>query len=175
MKISLVTGVLFFCFTMISVVFAQESPKLMDSEIAYVAVVANQNDIDFAKIALKKSKDENVLKFAQAMVADHQAVIDMAVELVTKLGVTPKESDVSKQYQASAMQTQEMLNSKSGKAFDQAYVTNEVNYHKAVISAIESVLIPQTVNAELKALLGKALPILEAHLHHAEMVQRQMR
>lgn len=33
--------------------WAQDMPKLSDAEIASVAVVANQNDIDFANIAIK--------------------------------------------------------------------------------------------------------------------------
>ena len=167
---ALVTGLLFFFVTILSPAFAQKAPTLSDAEIASVAVVANQNDINFANIAIKKSKDAKVVNFAKTMIADHQAVIDMAVALVTKLKVTPKDNAVSKQYLARA----KMLNSKSGKAFDKAYVDNEVNYHRAVIGAVKTVLIAQAQNAELKALLEKAVPIFETHLHHAEMVQKEM-
>ena len=68
--------------------------------------------------------------------------------------------------------SQEMLNSKKGKAFDKAYIDNEVGYHKAVISAVRDILIPQTSNMELKALLQGVLIALQAHLKHAEMVQK---
>lgn len=166
--------VVLFAVTFISSVGAQDVPKLSDAEIASVAVVANQNDIDFANIAIKKSKDAEVINFAKTMIGDHQAVIDMAVALVTKLKVTPKDNAVSKQYLADAKKTKKMLQSKSAKKFDKAYVDNEVAYHKAVIAAVETVLIPQAQNEELKALLEKALPILETHLHHAEMVQKQI-
>ena len=164
-----------FFVTLISPAFAQKALKLSDAEIASVAVVANQNDIDFAHIAMKKSKDAKVIEFAKAMIADHQSVIDMAVALVTKLNVTPKDNAVSKQYTTSAKATIKMLNSKSGKAFDKAYVANEVAYHKAVIAAVKTVLIPQAQNGELKALLEKVVPILETHLHHAKMVEREMK
>ena len=151
--------------------FAQKAPKLADDEIASVAVVANQNDIDFSKIAQKKSKNAEILKFAQTMAADHQSVIDQAVALVTKLKVTPKDNAVSKKMVADAKKTGKMLNAKSGKSFDKAYIDNEVAYHKAVISAVESVLIPQAQNGELKALLQAVVPTLKIHLEHAEMVQ----
>jgi putative membrane protein len=36
------------------------------------------------------------------------------------------------------------------------------------------VLIPQSQNAELKALLEKVLPILKTHLEHAQMVQKSV-
>lgn len=175
MKSSTVTGLVIFLLTFFSSAVAQDAPKLSDAEIASVAVVANQNDIDFANIALKRSKDPKVQEFAKTMIADHQAIIDMAVALVTKLKMTPKDNAVSDQYLANAKETMKMLNGKSATTFDKAYVDNEVTYHKAVIAAVKTVLIPQSKNAELKALLEKALPILETHLQHAEMVQGKMK
>lgn len=173
-KVALVTGAVLFFVTFLSPAFAQETPTLSDAEIASVAVVANQNDIDFANIALQKSNDPKVLEFANTMITDHQAVIDMAVALVTKLKVTPRDNAVSKQYLANAKETMKMLNSVSSKDFDKTYVDNEVAYHKAVIDAVKTVLIPQSQNEELKALLQKVVPILETHLKHAEMLQKQM-
>ena len=152
--------------------YTQKSPKLSDPEIASVAVVANQNDIDFAAIAKQKSKNAEVLNFAKTMANDHQAVIDQAVALVTKLKVTPKDNTVSKSLTADAAKTKKMLLSKSPASFDKAYIDNEVAYHKAVISTVESVLIPQAANAALKSLLQNVLPTLKAHLEHAEMVQK---
>jgi putative membrane protein len=152
--------------------FAQSSTKLTDPEIASVAVVANQNDIDFASIAITKSKNKNVLEFAQTMTTDHQSVIDQAIALVKKLGVTPKDNAVSKKLLSDAENTKKTLSSKSGDAFNKAYVNNEVAYHKAVIAEVENVLIPDANNAELKDLLQKVLPVLKTHLEHAEMIQK---
>jgi putative membrane protein len=152
--------------------YSQKSVNLTDAEIASSAVVANQNDIDFAKIAKQKSKNAEILKFAETMAKDHQAVIDQAVALVTKLKVTPKDNAVSRKLKADASKTKTMLQSKSAKTFDKAYIDNEVGYHKAVIAAVETVLIPQADNAELKGLLQNVVPALRAHLEHAEMVQK---
>jgi len=151
---------------------AQNKPQLTDPEIASVAVTANQIDMGFADIALAKSKDTSILDFAQTMKRDHQAIIDQAVALVKKLGVTPKDNAVSQKLQADAAKTNKMLNEKSGKAFNKAYIDNEVSYHKAVISTVDGVLIPEAQNAELKALLQKVVPLLKAHLSHAEMLAK---
>jgi len=75
---------------------------------------------------------------------------------------------------ADAEQTGKALRAKSGKAFDKAYIDNEVAYHKAVIAAVSGLLIPQSQNAELKGLLEKVLPALNTHLAHAEMVQKDL-
>ena len=158
----------------VSPAFAQTNPKLSDPEVASVAVVANQIDISYAEIAKKKSRDAEVLKFAQTMINDHTAVIAQAAALVKKLGVTPKDNEVSKKLLADAEKTKKDLQGKSGEAFNKAYVDNEVVYHKAVIAAVEGLLIPETDNAELKELLQNVVPALKAHLGHAEMLQKSM-
>ncbi len=151
-----------------------QNEALTDPEIASVAVVANQIDINAAKIAKEKSKDPSIIKFANTMITDHQSVINQAVALVKKLGVTPKDNAVSKKLNSDAAATKKMLMAKSGKDFNKAYIDNEVSYHKAVIDEVQNALIPQSKNAELKALLEKVLPILKTHLEHAEMVQKML-
>jgi putative membrane protein len=150
-----------------------QNTKLTDPEIASVAVTANQIDINFAKIAKEKSKNSDILQFADMMTKDHQSVIDQAVALVKKLGVTPKDNALSMKLNAEAENTAKTLRSKSDADFNKAYIDNEVGYHKAVISTVEGQLIPQSQNAELKALLQKVLPVLKTHLEHAQMVQKK--
>ena len=155
-------------------VFAQENHKLSDAEVASVAVVANQIDINYAEVAKKQSKNADILKFAETMISDHKAVIAQAAALVKKLGVTPKDNAVGQKLLADAEKTKKGLQSKSGKAFDKAYIDNEVAYHKAVIAAVEGLLIPETENKELKALLENVVPALKTHLDHAIMVQNKL-
>jgi len=153
---------------------AQKNPELSDPEVASVAVVANQIDINYASIAKSKSKDAEVLKFAETMTNDHQAVIAQATALTKKLGVVPKDNAVSQKLLSDAEKTKKSLLAKSGAAFNKAYIDNEVLYHKSVISAVEGLLIPETDNPELKSLLQNIVPALKAHLGHAEMVQKKM-
>lgn len=152
-----------------------QTSSLTDSEIASVAVTANQIDINYATVAKERSKNTEVLKFAETMTNDHKAVIAQATALVTKLKVTPKNNAVSKKLLADAEKTKKNLRSKSGKLFDKAYIDNEVAYHKAVIAAVESLLIPSAKNAELKTLLQNVVPALKTHLAHAEMVQKNFK
>ncbi|MCG2430451.1 DUF4142 domain-containing protein [Aequorivita xiaoshiensis] len=167
-------AIIVFTFTTSICICAQETPQLSDAEIANVAVVANQIDIDYAKLAIAKSNDAAVREFANTMINDHQAIIDLAVELVTKLGINPKDNPVSKSLLNQADETTKKLKSINGKAFDQAYINNEVAYHKTVIDALNTILIPQSQNTDLEALLKTAVPILETHYHHAKMAQSKI-
>ncbi|HUH47349.1 MAG TPA: DUF4142 domain-containing protein [Arenibacter sp.] len=153
---------------------AQESPKLSDPEIASVAVVANQIDIDFANIALKKTRNKEVADFAKRMIEDHKAVIAQAVALVNKLGVDPKDNVVSQSLLKDAEITKTTLEKTSKKEFDKRYIDNEVAYHEKIIGAVKGLLIPESNNQELKELLETVVPALEVHLGHAQMIQKEI-
>lgn len=170
-------GILLFTLFYSTDAFARkgDAPKLTDPEIASVAVTANQIDVDYAAIAAKKSKDAAILRFAKTMKDDHTAVIKQATELAKKLGVTPKTNAVTKSLLDGAKKESATLNSKAGKEFNKAYINNEVAYHEAVISTVETVLIPQTQNKELKAFLEKVMPSLKMHLEHAKKVQSELK
>jgi putative membrane protein len=154
---------------------ANAQSNLSDPEVAAVAVAANQIDVKYGEIAKQKSKNQDIVNFAETMIRDHNAVIGQATELVKKLNVTPKDNSLSQKLNSDAEQTRKTLNSKSGAAFDKAYIDNEVAYHKAVIDAVKNVLIPDTENQELKNLLNDILPALNTHLEHAQMVQKKIK
>lgn len=73
--------------TLPDLIVAQETPQLTDPEIASVAVVANQIDINYAEVALRRSSNESIKEFAHNMKTDYKAVIDRAEVLVTNFGV----------------------------------------------------------------------------------------
>ena len=104
------------------------------------------------------------------MVRDHEAVNKQALDLVKKLKVTPEDNDTSKALSKQATEKLAELSKLKGVEYDKAYVANEVAYHKAVNSALETQLIPSANNAELKSLLQTGLKIFQGHQQHAEHV-----
>lgn len=153
---------------------SQAQSKLTDPEIASVAVTANQIDVNYGKIALRKSRNPEIRKFAETMIKDHTDIIKQAVALATKLHVTPKTNATTQSLLEGEKKTTRTLDSKRGKAFDQAYIDNEVAYHKAVINAVQNVLIPDATNEQLKDLLTKVMPLLNSHLQMAENTQAEL-
>ena len=145
-----------------------------DAQIADIVVTANQVDIDAGKLAQSRAQSKEVKDFAQLMVTDHSAVNKSAVELVTKLHVTPEPNDTSKGLQQGGDANIAALKKLSGAAFDKAYVDHEVTYHQAVLDAVDKTLIPNARNAELKALLVKVRPAFVAHLEHAKQLQASL-
>lgn len=141
-----------------------------DAEIAAIVVAANSVDIEAGKLAQGKASNPEVAAFAERMVVDHTAVNQQAVDLVTKLGVTPVESDASRGLLADGEATRTRLGALEGADFDLAYAEHEVAYHEAVINVVDTVLVPNAQNQELKDLLVAVRPALVAHLEHAKQM-----
>ena len=149
----------------------QESAKASgpsDAEIAAIVVAANAVDADIGDLAATRGSSAEVRQFGKTMSTDHRAVNQAAGELVARLKVTPLDNAVSRKLQTDGAAVKAELSTKTGAEFDRAYIAHEVEYHKAVISAVDQILIPNADNAELKQTIISVRPALVAHLQHAE-------
>ncbi len=145
--------------------------EVTDPQIASIVVSANQVDIDAGKLAETTSRNPDVQAFGRLMVEAHAGVNRSAVELVTRLKVTPEDNATSRGLKAGGAQNVAALKKLSGAAFDKAYVDHEVVYHQQVLDAVDKTLIPSAKNADLKALLVKVRPAFVSHLEHARQLQ----
>jgi putative membrane protein len=147
---------------------ASAAAELNDAQIAAIVVAANQIDIDAGKLAESKSTNPEVKAFAHRLIGEHTDVNKQAADLATKLKITPEESTISKALKSDAKRNTERLKKLSGKDFDKLYVADEVAFHQQVLNAVDTKLLPNAQNEELKALLVKVRPALVAHQEHAE-------
>jgi putative membrane protein len=172
MKLNFAATAVFLALSMAAGSASAAAPS--DPQIAAIVVTANQVDIDAGNLALSKAKSPDVKTFAQLMITDHSGVNKAATELVQKLHVTPEASPTSQSLQKGGEDNVAALKKLSGSAFDRAYVDHEVAYHQAVLDAVDTTLIPNAQNAELKALLVKVRPAFVAHLAHAQRLQGEL-
>ena len=161
--------------TLLSSSALAQGAKLTDPQIAHIAYTAGVIDVAAGKQALSKASNKEVKAFADNMVRDHEAVNNLALDLVKKLNVTPEDNDTSKALSKQAADKSAELGKLNGAAFDKAYVANEVAYHKAVNSALETQLIPSASNPELKSLLQTGLKIFQGHQQHAEHIAASLK
>ena len=155
--------------------YAQPAAKPTDPQIAHIAYTAGELDIAAAKQAIGKSHNKDVLAFADEMVRDHTAVNKQALALCAKLHVTPQDNPTSMALTKQADAKRAELAKLAGAAFDKAYVANEVAYHKSVNGSLETTLIPDAQNAELKSLLTTGLKLFREHQAHAEHLAAELK
>jgi putative membrane protein len=150
-----------------------EQKTLDDPTIVAIFDAANTYDMETGGLALHKSRTKAVRDLAQQFVNDHKAVRQQGRELAKKLTVTPTPPEHFALAEAHAKAMRE-LRGKSGVEFDKAYVAHEIDFHQAVLDALNGSLIPAIKNAELKAFVEKVGPAFMGHLEAAKQLQKQL-
>jgi len=145
-----------------------------DAEIAATVTAANDTDIQNGQLAMSKSANAEVKAFAKEMVAAHTQLNEQGSALLSKLSVTPSDNPTSTSIRTGGETTRASLNGLSGADFDKAYINAEVDLHQAVLDQLDNTLIPSAQNAELKELLQKARPTIQAHLDHAKSLKSKL-
>jgi putative membrane protein len=147
--------------------------SLNDPTIVAIYDAANTYDIEAAHLAERKATTKEIRDFAAMLVMAHTDARQKGRDLAKKLGVTPtppKQNPLAPDHTAAMKR----LNSLSGKAFDRAFLENEVAYHKAVISAVTTTLLPAIQNAQLKQLVVSVSPVFVQHQKAAESLLAKM-
>jgi putative membrane protein len=154
---------------------AAEAPARALDDATIVAIFDNANtvDIETGKLAAERGHSNDVRQFGAMLARDHDMVRQQGRDLAKKLGVTPTPpaGDKSAQDQAAVIRR---LSALSGAEFDRAFLQREVQFHKDVIAAIKTTLLPAVKNEELKALVVKVTPAFEAHLQMAENLGKHL-
>jgi len=148
---------------------AQKSaaPKLDDPTIVAIFDAANTWDMETGALAAKKGTTKEVREFGEMLVRDHRQVRQQGRDLAAKLGVhpTPPANFAMAADHAAALKN---LRSASGKSFDREFLGHEVAFHKAVIDAVTTTLLPSLQNQEVKDLVTKVAPAFKAHQDAAQ-------
>jgi putative membrane protein len=151
----------------------QAASALDDPTIVAIFDAANTADIETGTLAAERASSKEVRDFGAMLARDHKQARQLGRDLATKLNVTPTPPKVDQgaKDHAAAMTR---LRALKGAAFDQAFLQHEAAFHKAVIDAVTSTLLPAIQNAELKALVTQVAPAFEAHMMAAQNLEKKI-
>ncbi|HEX8830027.1 MAG TPA: DUF4142 domain-containing protein [Longimicrobium sp.] len=149
--------------------------ELSDANIAAVASASNQDEIQSSRVALEKGENAQVKQFAQRMVDDHSRMEQEMQALLQSKGITPQDNPQSTQMKQAAQTAIQALQGMSGRQLDSAYVAHQVRSHQATLQALETMLIPNARDPQMKAMLETARPAVAQHLADAQKLQGSIR
>ena len=147
---------------------------LDDPQIAAVVVDANALDSAAGEIAKAKGAAKAVRDFAEMVITEHAGLNRQASSLAKRLGLKPEGSEIIRQLQSDADLSRSRLEALSGTAFDSAYIGHEIEFHRAVLAAMDRTLIPGAQDPELKRLVSQTRPVITSHLERARTIQRSL-
>src|SRR6202008_141193 len=118
-------------------------------------------EVALAKLALKKSSNNDVKQFAQKMQQDHEQADEELSGLAKAKGLTlPPKPDA--QHEALL----KSLSAKSGAAFDREYADHMARGHAKAVALFQAA--SQSSDADVAAFAKKTLPTLEEHKQLAD-------
>ena len=152
----------------------QTRPALDDATIVAIFDAANTFDMETGALAAKKGSTQAVRDYGKQLTGDHTTVRKQGRDLAGHLHVTPtppKDFPLADAH-AAAMKK---LSSLEGVAFDRAFLEHEVAFHKAVIDAVNTTLLPALQNQQVKELVTKVAPAFNAHMVTAQNLLGRIR
>ena len=138
------------------------APHKDDKEFMMSAAHSDQNEIQQSKMALAKGVTGMAQEMANKMIADHTKSTADLKKIAAKKGITlPADMDAEHKAMAPAMQKL------SGKAFEQKYMAQMQTDHQKTANTMMAHE-KMTKDADVKAFIGKTLPVVQQHLGMAQ-------
>lgn len=146
---------------------------LSDANIFYILDRANILDSAAGAIASTKGTNSEIRGFGKMMTRDHHGLREQGQLLAKRLNITPAAppNDTSEAKMSRAMST--MNSAAKGRDFDKAYIGYQVTDHVNLLATATQAM-AAAQNPELKNMIQKATPVVQAHLDSAQAIQRRM-
>ena len=143
----------------------QAVTKMMLTNESFVekAGVSNLAEIETSKLALQRTQDPQIKRFAQRMIDDHTSATTQLKSVAQAKQLTvPAELDSAHKKEL------DKLGALAGKEFDAAYSTQMQKDHEKAVALFTAATDDKSLDPELQALARKLLPTLRAHQQDAQ-------
>lgn len=142
-----------------------------DAEILTLVSHSNSAEIASSKLALEQAQNAQVKAFAQDMIKAHTAMEQEGSKLGATLGVGTANTDKAEDKREDTAEELDELREARNAQFDKAYMKFQVEAHEKTLKMLQDQQ-EKAQNAELKAMITKAIPQVQAHLTRAEQLRK---
>lgn len=142
-----------------------------DAEILTLVSHSNSAEIASSKLALEQAQNAQVKAFAQDMIKAHTAMEQEGSKLGATLGVGTANTDKAEDKREDTAEDLDELREARNAQFDKAYMKFQVEAHEKTLRMLQDQQ-EKAQNAELKAMITRAIPQVQAHLTRAEQLRK---
>ena len=136
----------------------------VDKTFITQASLSNTAEIQAGTVATGKAENVNVRSFGEMMVMDHTTA-----QNDLKITGSNLEVDVNDVIDAEHVAIMETLNNLTGRAFDSAYIINQITDHENTIAAFQNE-INSGRHVQVTTYANKYLPKIQMHLQKADSI-----
>jgi putative membrane protein len=139
-----------------------------DAKVAGVASVSNMSEIQPSQLALSKAQRPEVRQYAQRMITEHTRLEQAMQAMLGQKGVAPEHNGYSYQMHQNLGPLLRELSAASGRDFDRLYMSHQVASHQSTLHALDTSLIPQAKDPQMKTMLQQQVrPAVAEHYTRA--------
>lgn len=149
-------------------------PSFTEDQAAEFLKTANDAEINAAQLAQRRASNQKVKNFAAMMETEHKKNKRDGRKLLGKLDVGTDRSEPARVLKQESSASIEELKKLRGSEFDQAYMANQVQMHRALLTDIDQRLIPASEQPELQQFLRETRGHVKHHLSQAEEIQNSL-
>lgn len=153
---------------------SQTAQAKKDGAVIATLIALNNNEITAAQVALQKSNNLSVKRYAKMLQREHTKNLDKTVQLSQKLGIPTVQTSTVTMIQRDGKKEVRGLDAATGNNFDVLYINDMVKNHQAALNLIDTNLLKNANNPALKNHLEKTRHHIEAHLIRAQKIQQQL-
>ena len=156
------------CAAMMGGLAVQAQGTDQDKQFIMTASQSDLTEITLSKMALTKSTNPQVKKYAEKMITDHTKLDSEMKPFADQMGVPPA-TTLTPEHQQLADQLQPL----SGADFDKQYMTDMDTSHHATLDAFNKEL-STTQNAQLKPTVQKGQKVVAMHTAMADKLSQKL-
>jgi putative membrane protein len=144
---------------------------LTDAGILSRIAVANQMEVQEARLAQEHAQSAGVKELARTLERDHSMSLEKVRALQHQIGESSPAARKEALEQSPDKNTD--LAGRTGAEFDEAFLARQKTLHEENIEAFENQFSSAAQNAEVRTLVQQTLPTLRQHLSMIERLQGQ--
>ena len=160
--------------TQFSKVSLSQTKQIRDGHIIAWFIALNQNEIDASKVALNKSQNPEVKKFAELMINQHTQNLNTVVALSKKLNIKPIDNAQVISLKKEGKNEHKKLKALNSNSIDEIYIKAMVKGHMSALQKI-NILIKSVNNNELLTYVNDTRQHVKMHLEKAKLIQMNMK
>ena len=144
------------------------SPVLSEQDQGFINTVdaSDQFELSSSQLALQKSRNPAIRRFAQRMVDDHSKTTQQLLTIANAKASNPQPMLTGPQ-----MGILSGLQGASGRAFDGDYVRGQITNHRDAVQAFQTEIATGT-DPDLHTFAEQTLPVIQDHLAMAQRLRR---
>jgi putative membrane protein len=145
--------------------------ELTEAQALGIARALNQGEVDHARAVVDRLTSADAKGFAEMMIQDHGAALQAIEQTARSTGITPADSDQSRDLAKDVQDKIDDLRKEQGPDLDKKFLDQQKELHEDALKTIDDDLVPAARNDAVRQLFVQNRATVAGHLDRLHQLQ----